>query len=119
MDKIEFNNAMAALKAHTETKRVVSKGLEALCSDFTIIDFDYKFENAYIHLIELAMSDTSEWIDWFVYENDFGARGMEAGYDNALRPIATFDDLYILMAEDEMRKNITDNEERYSGIQNV
>lgn len=98
MDKAEFNQAMNSLKSFREIKRNVSNNLRTLCSDFTEIDFINVFEDDYIHLIELAMNDKSGWIDWFIYENDFGKKEMTAGYDDTVvKPIKNNDDLYDLM----------------------
>jgi len=97
MDKAEFNQAINSLKSFKEIKRNISNNLRTLCNDFTVIDFTYVFEDAYIHLIELAMNDKSGWIDWFIYENDFGKKEMAAGYDTVVKPIKNNDDLYDLM----------------------
>lgn len=97
MDKTEFNQAMNSLKSFREIKRNISNNLRTLCSDFTVIDFTNVFEDSYIHLIELAMNDKTGWIDWFIYENDFGKKEMTAGYDTVVKPIKNNDDLYDLM----------------------
>lgn len=49
----------------------------------------------------LAIGDKQDWLEWFVYENDCGAKKMEAGYDDNLKPICTVDDLIDLIKEAE------------------
>jgi hypothetical protein len=39
------------------------------------------------------------WLHWFIYENDCGAAGMEAGLTNNLRPIKTAAELIELIEE--------------------
>lgn len=39
------------------------------------------------------------WLEWFIYENDCGERGHEAGYDGNMKQIRTVDDLLDLMEE--------------------
>lgn len=43
------------------------------------------------------------WIDWFIYENDIGERGGEAGYDGNHKPVKTIDDVLDLMEEGAKR----------------
>jgi len=43
------------------------------------------------------VGDSSEWIDWFVVENDCGKRGLSAGYDDDVKPIRSAGDLLKLM----------------------
>ena len=47
------------------------------------------------------IGDESEWLSWYVYENDCGARGMEAGYDGRMKPIRTAVDLVRLVEEEK------------------
>lgn len=51
----------------------------------------------------LEMIDADEWITWFVYENDCGASGMDAGFDDDVKPIRTAGDLLWLIRESERR----------------
>ena len=45
------------------------------------------------------IGDDSNWLDWFIFENDCGEKAMEAGYDKNLKPIKTIDDLIELIEE--------------------
>jgi len=49
--------------------------------------------------VALLLGDTLEmsWLEWFIYENNWGADGREAGYDGDVRPIRTFEDLLDLI----------------------
>lgn len=43
-----------------------------------------------IKALSLMVDDRGEWIDWFVNENDFGRRGMEAGQGKDMRVIDNY-----------------------------
>ena len=43
------------------------------------------------------------WLEWFIYENDCGQSGMEAGYDGNMKPVKTIDDILDLMEDGAKR----------------
>lgn len=43
------------------------------------------------------------WLEWFVYENDCGDRGHDAGYDGNHKPVKTIDDILDLMEDGAKR----------------
>jgi hypothetical protein len=45
-------------------------------------------------LLELTDEYTIDWVNWFIWENDFGEKEMEAGEKGNLKPIKTLDDLF-------------------------
>ena len=51
----------------------------------------------------LDMVDEFEWISWYVFENDCGAKKMKAGYDGKLSKITTPRQLAKLIVEGENR----------------
>jgi len=54
--------------------------------------FDEIF-NDYIHLVAKQIGENDEGIEWFVYDNDCGAKGHEAGKEGGeLKPIRTAED---------------------------
>lgn len=56
-----------------------------------------------IQLVAALIGDTEIGLDWFIYENDCGAKGYEAGIDGDLRPIRTIDD-YLWLVNLEVKK---------------
>ena len=52
----------------------------------------YKLLEQNIHLIEIA-SDLPVDLSWFVFENDCGRNGYEAGVDGDVRAVKTVEDL--------------------------
>jgi hypothetical protein len=55
----------------------------------------------------LNMVDQHDWISWYLFENDCGARKMEAGYDDEISKITTPRQLAKLIVEGEERYNVS------------
>lgn len=45
----------------------------------------------------------SETLEWFIYDNQCGARGLEAGYDDKMKPIKTIEALFRFIREGKNR----------------
>lgn len=45
------------------------------------------------------VGDNSGWISWFIYDNECGSKGLEAGYDRKMKPIKTIKQLCGLIAD--------------------
>lgn len=43
------------------------------------------------------MKDTSEWISWFIYENEWGTKKMEASINDVEVKVTSYKELYWLM----------------------
>ena len=50
-------------------------------------------ESQLISALSLLVDDDWENISWYVYENDYGRGGMEAGYDGMMKTIDTHEKL--------------------------
>lgn len=63
-------------------------------------EIDVLFE-AYREQVRSRIDDKEDWIGWFMYENDFGARGFNAkpSDKHELKEIRTVDDLVWLIEE--------------------
>jgi hypothetical protein len=46
---------------------------------------------------ELINPNGFDWIEWFIWENNFGESGLDAGFDGKTKPIKNVDDLWELM----------------------
>lgn|SRR4030067_1138779 len=64
-----------------------------------VVEFGSYFIDAYINLLEKSFCDNFNWISWFVFESDFGKKGMEAkgSSDKKLTKIKTVKQLYKIM----------------------
>jgi len=48
-------------------------------------------------VVAQVVGDHQGWIEWYIYENECGAKGMAAGYDGAVMPVKTISDLVRLI----------------------
>jgi len=94
-------------------KRIVKdyKNLTACCDacfDAGVLDIDGNLYTAIwkTHDGLLDMIDEFDWLSWYLYENDCGAKKMEAGHDDVLNEITTPKQLAKLIVKDENRNEI-------------
>ena len=66
-------------------------------------DYIFEIDNYMMQEVMQKIGDDSNWLDWFIFENDCGEKAMEAGYDKNLKPIKTIDDLIELIEEGKRR----------------
>lgn len=68
-----------------------------------IIDINGPLFNTVWHAIESVTSivDQHGWIEWFVYENEYGARELEATVNNKTFKVKSAKDLLALIKESE------------------
>jgi hypothetical protein len=84
------------------------KNLTACCdaaSDAGVLNTDGKLFDAICKAHDglLTIIDEFDWITWYLYENECGAREMESGYDGELSKITTPRQLAQLIVESENR----------------
>lgn len=63
------------------------------------LEIEGRLQNEIWSTIETAISffDPEGWIMWYILENEYGARGYDAGYKGDMKPIKTPEDLLHLM----------------------
>jgi hypothetical protein len=49
--------------------------------------------DAFTRQVAAAVGDKADWLFWYMYENDMGRKGYEAGTPDAYRQIKTVEDL--------------------------
>jgi len=91
MELIKQNNA-----AREDLGRVLDFGIESPI--FQTSDAITRFATEILERMILPDKET-DWIDWYLWENDMGKNCHTAGYDGVMRPIITTTDLYELMVE--------------------
>lgn len=77
-----------ALYKHNQQMRDIGFDLNcSLCEDLNF---------AAAELIEAVAkaTGTSDWLDWFINENDFGAGGLEAGHNKQMIQVNSLADLF-------------------------
>jgi hypothetical protein len=96
----KFTSYMMVIKKHQEKNREAGKALSVFApSSFIIVEIGDELLAAYINLVEEKMGSQSGWIDWFIYENNWGKKKYEAGFKDRLKPIETIIDLYNLIMD--------------------
>lgn len=78
----QFHIAINALKAFLEERKKLEAAIKVISPTSTgVVELGGQFIEDYIAVLEIAMGDKEGWIDWYVLENDFGARGLKAYVD--------------------------------------
>jgi hypothetical protein len=67
------------------------------------LDMDGKLHTAIWESFNVLMDyvEQSDWLEWYIYDNDCGAAAMKAGFDKGVNPIKNSRDLAKLIVEDE------------------
>lgn len=99
IEKKEFIAYMAGLedllkREHDLSDMLVKSGF---IENHFILTHTHKIINNYIAMLGELSDDKGGWIEWHVWENDFGRKQMEAGFTGRLKPIKTTDQLWDLM----------------------
>lgn len=82
MNLAQFQRAVEKLQAHFEEREKFDELLRFISPTGTnIIEYGSEFIDAYIWAVEIALGDEDNWFSWFVFENDFGAKGMDISID--------------------------------------
>ena len=94
----EFKECMQKIQ---ESFKQVDKFVNDIAKYFDsyIFELGYELVNDQINILEIAMKDSNYWIDWFIYENEWGKRQLEVGYNNKTRKIKNVTDLYELLLQ--------------------
>lgn len=78
-----------------------SKAQVAACElinhDSALMDSTYKVEGFLVEALAMLVDDKDGWLYWFVHENHFGEKGLEAELEENMKPIKTLDDLRALI----------------------
>ena len=99
MTKKEFIKILTELVSLKKDEENLNKAFEKLEPEFNCVSFS-RHESLIIRLLEIAMNDKSNWIEYWIYECDCGKDAEKGGVrdkDGKDIPIKTMDDLYNLL----------------------
>lgn len=98
---------------HDEKKRLVQATIDAIHGADTVLsalrtivggvesplaDAIYALQDAAIESTASAIGDRYKWLDWFIFDNDCGAKGLEASVDDApASPVRDIDGLLYIV----------------------
>ena len=92
----ELDERLQPIKDYLQQCEEVGKLLEILASgSFVAVDFGNGLIHAYMDAISRELGDFSDetWLDWFIWENDFGVRGHECTVNGKIYTITNTADL--------------------------
>ena len=104
MNYIEFLTALNSLKLFFKEQEKLDKVLKVISPSSTgVCEFGNKFVDDYIRILAVAVNDNNDWVSWFVFDNDFGKKGLEVRLksEEKLHKIHTVKQLYNLIKEDK------------------
>jgi hypothetical protein len=101
MEYEDFLKASDALKKFMNEQDELNNVIKVISPSSTgVVEFGNLFIDNYIRVVELVLGDKYEWFSWFVFDNDFGRKGMVVTVDGKEYKISNeqeFYDVCILM----------------------
>lgn len=94
-------NRLREVSNYYEGMRVAFQALNWSCYDYPGSNlFDAFIEKLNLQFEIMNHRDAGEFISWFIFDNDWGEKGYEAGYQDQGRwPITTIAELYDLIMQ--------------------
>jgi hypothetical protein len=91
----QFFNSIKNLKDFLLELQKLQDVLDVLSPSGTgVCEIGHKFIDDYISLIEITLGDKDEFVNWFVFENDFGNKNLSCHYQEREYVIKNEKDMY-------------------------
>jgi hypothetical protein len=111
MNKLTLKQLTKLIDEYKDLDEACTAARKAGC-----LEVEGRLQNSIWSLIETAISffDPEGWIMWYILENEYGAKGYDAGYKGDMKPIKTPEDLLQLMnrgteiESDNLKKELQD-----------
>lgn len=105
LTKKEFTDAMTAIVAQNKADDEICRAITSFCNDSCFYDTKYATKGM-LSLLISTMKDTSEWIEYWLYELDCGAKYRPSSVTQDGKPIKlkTIADLYDLLKKEYKNK---------------
>ena len=100
MDKTNFIGYMNAIKRYNTESDELNKHIKAIAQG-AFCEVGYNLLDVFTNLLSEAIGDEDEMVSWYVFDNDFGARGFKAGREGKLKRIKTLDELWTLIQDNK------------------
>ena len=103
LSKKDFMICMRKIKKSQKELEKFVEDIGKYFDEVYIFDVGDQLLYSQIEILKIAMNDTTKdisWIDWFIFDNEWGNRGLEAGYDKKA-PIFNLEELYKLLVESQ------------------
>jgi hypothetical protein len=95
---------LCAWVAHIQAMDHQRDALEAVVGSFPESPLNEAIgalQSGYTRAVAKLVGDAAEWLDWYRFDNQMGAAGMEAGPVHKARPIKTVEDLVWCLESDK------------------
>ena len=81
------------------TEKLIDKFQDLFGFSDGVLCYDtlFKSEDLIYKLAAQLIGDDQDWLEWYIFENNCGEKGLEAGYDGQMKPIKSIDDLLELI----------------------
>ncbi len=91
----QFHSAINALKAFLEERKKLEEVIKVISPTSTgVVELGGQFIEDYIAVLEIAMGDKGGFVDWYIWDNKFGEKGLEVRYDDKEYKIRNDKDMY-------------------------
>lgn len=103
MTRNELDKHLDVIKQFHKRRREAEKGIEKICSDYSVsIDIADHLEDAYVMAISQLENDNDGWIRWYIYDNDFGRKRLQAMLHDKMIPINNTRQLLMLIEKSNL-----------------
>ena len=85
MDKQSFKKYMGEIKKFDEESDAFNAHVRTMFGGMCEVGFHLM--DSYCSLLSEAVGDSGEWVAWYCFDNDFGTKKFEAGYNGKEKPI--------------------------------
>jgi hypothetical protein len=96
MTKEQFATKIEEIRRFSKEIDILNTHLQAIAPG-AVCEFGGFFLDDYIRVLLELVGDDSGWISWYVFDNEFGKRKLEAGYDGNVVKITSIDMLWKLI----------------------
>jgi hypothetical protein len=96
MTKEQFATKIEEIRRFDGELDTLNEHLQAIAPG-AVCEYGARFLDDYIRILSEMVEDGYGWISWYVFDNGFGKRGFEAGYDGNVVKITSVDMLWKLI----------------------
>jgi hypothetical protein len=96
MTKEQFATKIEEIRRFSKEIDILNAHLQAIAPG-AVCEFGGFFLDDYIRVLSELVGDVGGWVSWYVFENDFGKKGLEAGYNGYTPKITSVDELWKLI----------------------
>jgi hypothetical protein len=102
MTKEQLAMKIEEIRRFSEEIDILNDHLQAIAPG-AVCEFGGHFLDDYIRVLSELVGDDSGWISWYVFDNGFGKKKMEAGYVGHVSKIGHTNQLWNLIQESKLK----------------